>query len=97
MLHDLFASPERSRRLWIALGALALAQLVAFWLLCSQQVRKAESRSAEVQMAQTALADCLQYIPGATIASCAARLADNSPAAPSQTAAVTPVGFGGYR
>ena len=97
MMHELL-EPEspRSRSLWVALGALALAQLVAFWLVCSDQVRKAEARSTEVQMAQMALADCLQYIPGSTIASCTARLAQGAAPSP-QTAAVTPVGFVGYR
>ena len=79
MLHDLLdPDPEtrvpRNPALWWLLGALLAAQFMAFWLLCNQQVRKAEARSAEVQMAQMALADCLQYIPGSTIASCTTRL-----------------------
>lgn len=60
----------RSRMLWLALGALVVAQLFAFWLLCSHQVRKAEARQNEAVVHQMALADCLQYIPGSTIASC---------------------------
>ena len=100
MLHDQMGpDPQapRSAGFWIILGGVVVAQLIAFWVLCSQQVRKAEARSAETQMAQMALADCLQYVPGSTIASCTSRLA---PAGPSQTAAagqVTPVGFVGYR
>ena len=97
MLHDLLDSEEAPppRTLWVPLVALAAALLVMFWLVCSHQVRMAEARSAETQMAQTALADCLQYIPGSTIASCNARL--SQPAGSSQTAVATPVGFVGYR
>ena len=64
----------RSRMFWILLGALAMGQLFAFWLLCSHQVRKAEARNNEVMVHQMALSDCLQYIPGSTIASCSARI-----------------------
>lgn len=64
----------RSRLFWVVLGALVAGQLFAFWLLCSHQVRKAEARGNEALVHQMALADCLQYIPGSTIASCSARL-----------------------
>ena len=60
----------QNRLLWIALGALVLAQLVAFWMLCSHQVRQAEVRDNALVVQQMALSDCLQYIPGSTIASC---------------------------
>ncbi len=63
----------RSRLFWAALGALIAAQLVAFWMLCSGQVEQAQTRHARVQVNQLALADCLQYIPGATVASCNGR------------------------
>jgi hypothetical protein len=38
-------------------------------------VRKAEARQTERTVQQLALADCLQYIPGATIATCTSRIA----------------------
>jgi hypothetical protein len=63
----------RTRMFWVVLGALAAVQLFAFWLLCSHQVRKAEARHSEAVVQQMALSDCLQYIPGSTIASCAVR------------------------
>ena len=63
----------RTRMFWMVLGALAAVQLFAFWLLCSHQVRKAEARHSEAVVQQMALSDCLQYIPGSTIASCAVR------------------------
>jgi hypothetical protein len=97
----------RSRLFWMVLGALAVGQLLAFWLLCSHQVRKAEVRRTAVMVHQMALADCLQYIPGSTIASCANHIAEaprandttvmgagsarNAPASP--MAGATPVGF----
>ena len=64
----------RSRMFWLVVGALVVGQLFAFWLLCSHQVRKAEARNNEVMVHQMALSDCLQYIPGSTIASCSARI-----------------------
>ena len=67
------ATQSRSRWMWMLLAGIALAQLCAFWLLCSHQVRKAESRQNETVIHQMALADCLQYIPGSTIASCTHR------------------------
>ena len=63
----------RSRMFWVVLGALVAGQLFAFWLLCSHQVRKAEARHNERTVNQMALSDCLQYIPGSTIASCSLR------------------------
>jgi hypothetical protein len=64
----------RSRMFWVVLGALAAGQLFAFWLLCSHQVRRAEARQNELTVQQMALSDCLQFIPGSTIASCSRRL-----------------------
>ncbi|HEY8360526.1 MAG TPA: hypothetical protein VIL30_23980 [Ramlibacter sp.] len=60
----------RSRLFWVALGALAVAQLFAFWMLCNQQVRNAQARDTGAAVQQLALADCLQYVPGSTVASC---------------------------
>lgn len=78
-----------ARRFWLVFGGLILAQLVALWVLCSHQVRIAEARQNERTVQQLALADCLQYIPGATIASCTSRIAQmHRPAvAPAQAGA----------
>lgn len=73
---DVADGTQHDRRIhpgWVLLGAVAAGQLFAFWLLCSHQVRKAEARHNEAVVQQMALADCLQYIPGSTIASCNAR------------------------
>ena len=69
----------RSNFFWAALGALALGQLMALWLVCSQQVRQAEARQAEVMMQQVALNDCLRQARGATLASCSSRFAEAPP------------------
>ena len=86
----------RSRMFWVVLGALAAGQLLAFWLLCSHQVRRAEARQNEMSVQQMALADCLQYIPGSTIASCTGPEAAPKAARPADQAAVAgavPVNF----
>ena len=52
---------------WLIIVALMLAQMVAFWMLCTQQVRKAQARDATWQVERMAMADCLRYIPKATL------------------------------
>ncbi|HEY0823405.1 MAG TPA: hypothetical protein VGD76_06415 [Ramlibacter sp.] len=86
---------QRSTMFWVILGALAAVQLFAFWLLCSHQVRKAEARQNEVAVQQMALADCLQYIPGSTIASCTTRsdVSTQAPAANAAMSGAVPVSF----
>ncbi|MEJ8838538.1 hypothetical protein [Ramlibacter sp. AN1133] len=88
--------PSRSQWLWMLLAGVAMAQLLSFWLLCSHQVRKAEARQNETIVQQMALADCLQYIPGSTIASCSHMDPNAQPAqplaSPTATGAV-PVSF----
>lgn len=85
----------RSTMFWAILGALAVGQLFAFWLLCSHQVRKAEARQNEAVVQQMALSDCLQYIPGSTIASCSTRadVSTRSPASNSAMTGAVPVSF----
>jgi hypothetical protein len=87
-------SDQPRRALWVLLGAIAAVQLAAFWLLCSHQVRKAEARHNEVVVQQMALSDCLQYIPGSTIASCATRMGIAPAPEGVQPAAASP-GMGG--
>jgi hypothetical protein len=83
----------RSRMFWVLLGALAAGQLFAFWLLCSHQVRKAEARQNEEVVQQMALSDCLQYIPGSTIASCTARGDVQAASSKSAQAGAMPVSY----
>jgi hypothetical protein len=91
---DPASQTARGRMFWLMLGAVAVAQLFAFWLLCSHQVRKAEARNNEVVVQQMALSDCLQYIPGSTIASCTGRPGAEVQAAGGPTAnGAMPVSF----
>jgi hypothetical protein len=43
--------------LWALLGALVVGQIVALWLLCSQQVEKAQVRDAVLHAQRTAMID----------------------------------------
>lgn len=85
----------RTPMFWVIFGGVAAMQLFAFWLLCSHQVRKAEARQSDAVVQQMALSDCLQYIPGSTIASCTVRgdRAAQAATQPGANAAATPVSF----
>lgn len=87
--------PARTRAGVMALGMLAAGELLAFWLVCSQQVRVAEVRHEEAAVQQMARADCLQFIPGSTIASCNAPQPSGARAVPSpvKASAAVPVSF----
>jgi hypothetical protein len=43
--------------LWALLGFMAVGLFVSFWMLCSEQVRKAEIRDAQVRAERVALRD----------------------------------------
>ena len=60
----------RAHAAGVALMVLAAGELFAFWLLCVHQVRMAETRRDEAAVELTSLADCLEFIPGSTIATC---------------------------
>jgi hypothetical protein len=95
-IHDDRPQLTEHRLLWIGLGALVLAQLVAFWMVCSHQVRQAEVRDTAIAVQQMALSDCLQYIPGSTIASCSSQIEQAKAMQPTGSTAVTgamPVSF----
>lgn len=65
----------RDRVFWLAATVLVLGQLLAFWMLCSHQVRQAEARHASAQVERMAVVDCLRSVPNATLGSCTARVA----------------------
>jgi hypothetical protein len=69
------ADASRDRAIWVSATVLAVGQLIAFWMLCSHQVRKAEVRDASMHVERIALADCLRHVPNATLSSCASRVA----------------------
>ena len=72
--HDEQQPLAQNRLFWTMVGALVVLQLIAFWMVCSHQVRQAEVRDNAVVVQQMALSDCLQYIPGSTIASCSSQI-----------------------
>ena len=78
-LLDPVTQKPRTPMFWVVLGGMIVVQLMAFWLLCSLQVDKAEARDFDTHLQKIALADCLQNIPGATLATCDGR-ADGGPA-----------------
>jgi hypothetical protein len=59
--------------LWALIGVLVVGQLLAFWMLCRQQVSKADARHESAQLERVAMADCIQTMPKATRANCATR------------------------
>jgi hypothetical protein len=75
--HLVAKSAEHSpgKLFWTLVVTLMVGQFVAFWMLCVHQVRKAEVRDATLQVERMAMADCLRYIPKATLNSCASRVA----------------------
>lgn len=82
--HVLAKSPDTSpgKLFWTLILALIAGQFIAFWMLCVHQVRKAEVRDATLQVERMAMADCLRYIPKATLNSCASRVAKGREAGP---------------
>jgi hypothetical protein len=94
--HEDHPELAQNRLLRVALVALVLLQLVAFWMVCSHQVRQAEVRDTAITVQQMALSDCLQYIPRSTIASCSSQIEQTKSVQPAGTTAVTgamPVSF----
>jgi hypothetical protein len=91
---------QRSNLFWAALGALALGQLTALWLVCSQQVQHAQARQTVQTMQEVALSECLRAKPAADMNVCTRRFAE-APPPPREPAAgfevdahsVMPVGY----
>lgn len=83
-LIDPTADKLRAKLFWAVIGVVLLGQLVAIYMLCSQQVRNAHVRETAIQVQRTAINDCLQYLPNATVGSCASR-------GSARTAATSPV------
>jgi hypothetical protein len=65
----------RDKFFWGVIMTLLLAQVVALWMLCSNQVRQAELRNASMRVERTAVVDCLRTVPDATLRTCAVRVA----------------------
>lgn len=84
----------RDQAFWVGATVLVLGQLVAFWMLCSQQVRKAEVRNAAMQVERVALAQCLRSVPHASLTSCAQRVAPHDGRAQALAGAPVDAGTG---
>jgi hypothetical protein len=63
----------RDKIFWSLIAALALGQLVAFWMVCNEQVRRAQAREVMLQVDRVGIADCLRSTPKSTPQKCAAR------------------------
>jgi hypothetical protein len=59
----------------VMLATVVVAQLVAFWMVCRQQVSNAQAREAVVRVESMAMADCLRNVRRSTPDSCATRIA----------------------
>ena len=66
---------SRDKLFWAIASAMVAGLLVAFWMLCSHQVRQAQARDATARVERQAVADCLLNTPGATLGSCVASMA----------------------
>jgi len=56
-LIDRTAHSPADKWLWALLGVLVVGQIVALWMLCSQQVEKAEVRDAAIRAERIAMRD----------------------------------------
>ena len=63
-------TPHRPLFWAVSLGVLA-AEVLSLYLLCAHQVHRAEARRLVTQVEGQAFSDCLVYVNGSTIASCA--------------------------
>ncbi|NPC54727.1 hypothetical protein [Caenimonas soli] len=84
------AQTSPGKLFWSVIVALMLGQIVAFWMLCSHQVRKAQVRDATLQVERMAMSDCLRYIPKSTLNSCASRVVQNREPGPALAAGGAP-------
>ena len=71
------SQPLRSLYIGAAV-AVVLALVAAFWMLCSQQVREAEGRRAQLQLQRMAIADCMHYGATVSLTACRQRVAPQS-------------------
>ena len=72
---DKFASNPRKWVLWTVVGVVVTALLTSFYMLCSQQVQKAQQRDAALRSQRVAIADCLQHVPRSTLNTCSTQVA----------------------
>jgi hypothetical protein len=81
--HSQFTTSPRGKVFWGVVGALVVAQFVAFYMLCAHQVEVAQARDTRVAAHGTAIRDCLET-PHSTIGSCIRMAAGDRTPAPSR-------------
>ncbi len=74
----------RDKRFWLLASAMIVGQLLAFWLLCTFQVHRAQVREAALQAERTAAVDCLRSSPGVARGCAGNAIASRDGAASSQ-------------
>jgi hypothetical protein len=74
LLSQKTAGMPREKLFWAVIGTLVLGQLLVLWQLCSGQVRRAQVHDVLLQVQRVALADCLRYVPKATLRGCERRV-----------------------
>lgn len=75
---------------WLVAAAAASTLLLAFWLVCTHQVRKAEVRRAQAEVQRMAGSDCPQALSGSTMVGCSATFATAAPMPPQEPVGATP-------
>ncbi|MBI2772607.1 MAG: hypothetical protein HYX47_23505 [Burkholderiales bacterium] len=91
-LHD-FADTPRKKLLWSALAVVAAFLLAAFYMVCSQQVQKAQMREAQWTVQRNAVTDCLDFMPKSTVGGCRQHLTAARGTDGGAVSAAMPVGF----
>lgn len=66
-----YADTPRAKLFWAVIGVVVLAQMAALYMLCRDQVSKAQTREAAIRLQRVALTDCLRDASNSTISSCA--------------------------
>jgi hypothetical protein len=61
----------RERAFWLVLAAVAASQLLAFYLVCTHQVRESEVRRTAAVVQQVAFTDCPRAVDGLPASGCA--------------------------
>ena len=61
----------RERAFWLVLAAVAASQLLAFYLVCTHQVREAQVRRTAAVVQHVAFTDCPPAVDGLPASGCA--------------------------
>ena len=84
-----FADTPRKKLFWAVLAVVVVFQLVALYMVCAQQMQKAQVREAMWSAQSGALVDCLDYMPKSTVRGCRSHVAGRD----SNISAAVPANF----